>query len=186
MKKIYGFTLFVLICQAASAQKFVPQIKTGTEMGYTVSLGGQTVGFSLKLSSTADSLKMNWEVDDYGSGSYQMSTKSLQSGKGMYLESPQPNATIQVPDNETMAFISKNAFKDITQKREMEFGDLKYVLSKNQLSNITIGDKQLDVVHAEAVNGKTELWILNNPDFPLICKTKNGTYGVDLLLDYIK
>jgi hypothetical protein len=42
------------------------------------------------------------------------------------------------------------------------------------------------VLHAVATNGKTELWILNNPDFPLICKTKNGTAGVDLTLDYIK
>ncbi len=32
-------------------------------MGYTVSLGGQTVGFMLTLSSTADSLKMKWEVE---------------------------------------------------------------------------------------------------------------------------
>lgn len=178
--------LLMLMCRAAAAQKYVPQIKTGTEMGYTVSLGGQTVGFMLTLSSTADSLKMKWEVDDYGSGSYLMSTKSLQSGKSMYLESPQPNATIKVPETETMAFISKNAFKDITQKHEMEFGDVKYVLSDNQLSAVTIDNKPLDLVHAQAVNGKTELWILNNPDFPLICKTKNGTYGVDLVLDYIK
>jgi len=155
-------------------------------MGYTVSLGGQSVGFSLTMSSITDSVKMKWEVEDYGSGNYLMSTKSLQSGTGMYLESPQPNATIKVPDSETMAFISRNAFKDITQKHEMQFGDTKYVLSKDQLSTLKVADKELDVVHAQAANGKTELWILNNPDFPLICKTKNGTYGVDLVLDYIK
>ena len=155
-------------------------------MGYTVSLGGQSIGFSLTMSSIADSVKMKWEVEDYGSGSYLMSTKSLQSGTGMYLESPQPNATIKVPDSETMAFISRNAFKDITQKHEMEFGDTKYVLSADRLSTLKVADKELDVVHAQAANGKTELWILNNPDFPLICKTKNGTYGVDLVLDYIK
>ncbi|WP_448702839.1 hypothetical protein ACFGVR_10835 [Mucilaginibacter sp. AW1-3] len=186
MKKIYGFTLFLLTCQAVSAQKFVPQIKTGTEMGYTISMKDQAVAFSLTLSTTTDSLKMKWRVEDYGSGNYLMSNKSLQSGTGMHLESPEPNSSVELSDSETLAFISKNAFKDITQKREMEFGDVKYVLSKDQLSDIKINNKQLDVVHAQAVNGKTELWILNNPDFPLICKTKNGTAGVDLELDYIK
>ncbi len=186
MKNIYGFIGLLLVCGSASAQKFVPQIKTGTEMGYTVSLGDQKIGFLLTLSSTTDSLKMKWQVDDYGSGNYLMSNKSLQSGKGMYLESPQPDANIKLADTVTMAFISRNAFKQITHNQEMEFGDLKYVLNKNEATSIKIDDKELDVVHAVAVNGKTELWILNNPDFPLICKTKNGTYGVDLLLDYIK
>ncbi|OCX54652.1 hypothetical protein BEL04_10525 [Mucilaginibacter sp. PPCGB 2223] len=186
MKKIYGCLLLALTGQAALAQKFVPQIKSGTEMGYTISLKDQAVAFSLTLSATRDSLKMKWHVEDYGSGNYVMSTKSLQSGIGMHLESPEPNANIELPETETLAFISKDAFKDITQKQEMEFGDVKYVLSKNQLSDIKIGNKQLDVIHAQAANGKTELWILNNPDFPLICKTKNGSEGVDLEIDYIK
>lgn len=155
-------------------------------MGYTISMKDQAVAFSLTVSTTTDSLKMKWQVEDYGSGNYSMSNKSLQSGTEMHLESPEPNSNVELPETETLAFISKNAFKDITQKRAMEFGDVKYVLSKNQLSGIKIDNKELDVVHAEAVNGKTELWILNNPDFPLICKTKNGSYGVDLELDYIK
>jgi hypothetical protein len=33
-----------------------------------------------------------------------------------------------------------------------------------------------------AVDGKSELWILNNADFPLICKSKNTAYGLDLNL----
>jgi hypothetical protein len=186
MKNIYGFTFALLICNLAWAQKIVPQIKVGTEMDYTVSLGGQKVGFSLTVSSIGDSLKMKWEVADYGSGNYLMCAKSLQSGKGMYLQSPRPDENVKLADTETMAFVSKNAFSDMTKHQAMEFGDLKYVLDKKDIAPIKVADGYLDVLHAVATNGKTELWILNNPDFPLICKTKNGTAGVDLTLDYIK
>jgi len=186
MKNIYGFILALLVCNAARAQKFVPQIKAGTEMDYTVSLGGQKVGFALTVSSMGDSLKMKWEVADYGSGNYLMGAKSLQSGKGMYLQSPQPDQNVKLAETETIAFISKNSFNDMTQKQTMEFGDLKYVLDKADKAPIRVADQDLDVLHMVATNGKTELWILNNPDFPLICKTKNGSYGVDLTLDYIK
>jgi len=155
-------------------------------MGYTISMKDQAVAFSLTLSTTPDSLKMKWQVEDYGSGNYLMSTKSLQSGTEMHLEEPEPNSNVELSSTETMAFISKAAFSQITKTHAMVFGDVKYILNKNETATLKVEDKQLDVLHLVAVKGKTELWILNNPDFPLICKTKNGAYGVDFELDYIK
>jgi len=155
-------------------------------MGYTVSMKDQAVAFSLTLSSTADSLKMKWQVEDYGSGSYLMSNKSLQTGTGMHLESPEPGAAVELPEMETLAFISQKEYRDLLKNKVMQFGDLKYALKQDDSQAIKVEDKVLDVLHLVAINGKTELWILNNPDFPLICKTKNGSNGVDLLIDYIK
>jgi hypothetical protein len=67
-----------------------------------------------------------------------------------------------------------------------EFDDLKFTVTKDNTGAVKMGDKTLDVYHAVATNGKGEMWILNNPDFPLVCKTKDNAHGADMLLVSIK
>jgi hypothetical protein len=49
-----------------------------------------------------------------------------------------------------------------------------------------MGDQQLDVLHAVARDETTEMWILNNPAFPLICKLKGNPLGFDFIVNSIK
>ena len=155
-------------------------------MVYTVAQNGDKVLFALNVNSISDSVRMSWEVSKYGSGSYVMAAKSLQSGKKWTLAIPQPDEVTKLPDSETMAFISKVAFADITKNKTMEFDDLKYILDKTPSAPITINNKELDVLHAVSTDGKNEMWILNNPDFPLICKSKDGETGINMTLNSIK
>ena len=49
-----------------------------------------------------------------------------------------------------------------------------------------INDKEADVIHAATANGKVHIWILNNPDFPLICRLTGNPGGIDFDLLSIK
>ncbi|EHQ29577.1 hypothetical protein [Mucilaginibacter paludis] len=186
MKKISVLAIALLSGISVFAQKYVPKIDAGTQMGYTISMNGEKINFLLNVNSIADSVKMTWEVSKYGTGTYVMAAKSLEDGKKMFMQAPQPDEVTKLSDAETMAFISKTAFKSMAKSQTMEFDDLTYTVTKAETSPIKIDNKELDVVHAISADGKNEMWILNNPDFPLICKTKNGTLGADLTLNYIR
>jgi hypothetical protein len=186
MKKICLLIVSIITCSSVFAQKYVPKIDAGTEMGYTISLNGESIPFSLNVNSIGDSVKMTWEVSKYGSGTYVMAAKSLENGIKMYLEAPQPDEVTRLSDSETMAFISKTAFKDMEKNQVMEFDGQEYVLNKKETVFIKVNNKELDVIDAISTDGKNEIWVLNNPDFPLICKTKNTTLGADLTLNYIR
>jgi len=186
MKNILLLVTAIIVFGSVSAQKIVPKIKAGTEVGYTVSMNGDSVLFSLNVNSIGDSVKMTWEVSKYGSGTYLMTAQSLENGNKMTLKAPEPDEITKLSESETMGFISKSAFKNMALTHVMQFDDLKYVLNTDTSSVIKINNKELDVLHATSADGKNEIWVLNNPDFPLICKTKNGAQGADMLLKYIR
>lgn len=186
MKKI-GLLLTAIICyNAALAQKYVPKISAGTALAYTISVNGESIQFQLNVNSISDSVKMTWEVSKYGKGTYVMAVKSLENGSKMILEAPEPDEVTRLSDSQTMAFISRSAFKSMAKNKEMEFDDIKYVLAQDATPAIKVDDKELDVLHAISTDGKNEMWILNYPDFPLICKSRNGTLGAAMTLRSIR
>ena len=49
-----------------------------------------------------------------------------------------------------------------------------------------LGGQPVDVLHVVAQNETTQLWILNNPDFPFVCQIKGNPLGIDIKLNSIK
>jgi hypothetical protein len=185
MKNILLILTAVVSYNCALAQKHVPKISAGTEMGYVISISDEKIPFQLNVTSIGDSVKMAWEVSEYGSGTYVMTSKSLENGKKMILQAPQPGEVTELSDSETMAFVSKSAFKSMVKTNTMQFDDVEYNLSKEVAATLKIDNEELDVLHVVSKDGKSEIWILNNPDFPLICKTINGSLGAEMSLKYI-
>jgi len=186
MKKLSLMILALVLGTTAFGQKFVPTINGNSVISYTFTQNdGQPIPLTLTITSLGAPTKMDWSIDGYGNGSYEMSAKALESGKGMSIATPQPDILTKLPDYKTVACISKEAFNNLVKTQAFEYDDLKYSVTKTDVS-LMLNDKPLDVFHAVATNGKGELWILNNPDFPLICKTKDNAQGVDLNLVSVK
>ena len=181
MKRLNLLLLTMLLGTMAFAQKVVPKIKSNSVINYTLSQNGVDAPMVLTFTSFGDPTKIDWNIEGYGSGSYEMSAKALQSGKGTLPKTPDIDALTKLPDYQTIACISKDAYNDMIKTQAFTFDELKFVV-KPDAQTIKINDKELDVIHAVATNGKGELWILNNPDFPLICKTKDNAHGIDLSL----
>ena len=182
MKKLTFIILGIVLGTTVFAQKIVPKIKGNSVINYIYSSDGQSLPMVLTFNGIGNPTKMDWSIDGYGSGSYEMSAKALQSGKGMDFKAPDPDVLTKLPDYKTVACISKDAFSNLIKNQAFEYNDIKYSVAPTDTANIELNNKPLDVIHAVATNGKGEIWVLNNPDFPLICRTKNNADGTDLNL----
>lgn len=99
---------------------------------------------------------------------------------------PVANVTVTLPSDQTFMMISKNAFKDLSEKRRFEYDNTIYVLKGDTTeSPVTPGGKPLDVLHVVALNETTQFWILNSPDFPFICKIAGNPLGIDADFDRV-
>lgn len=181
MKRLTMMILTLVLGTTVYAQKYVPQIKGNSIINYTLSQNGQDAPMVLTFTGFGNPTKIDWNIDGYGSGSYEMSAKALQSGKGLRPNAPDQDVLTKLPDYQTVACISKDAYTDMINKQEFSFDDLKYSVKADD-AVIKANDQQLDVIHVVATNGKGEMWILKNPDFPLICKTKDNAHGMDVSL----
>lgn len=181
MKKLTLILFTLILGTVVYAQKFVPKVKGNSVINYTLTQNGQDAPMVLTFTGLGNPTKIDWNIDGYGSGSYEMSAKALQSGKGLRPNAPDQDVLTKLPDYQTVACISKDAYNDMLQNQAFSFDDLKYAVKADD-SSFKMKDKDLDVIHVVATNGKGEMWILKNPDFPLICKTKDNAHGMDLTL----
>lgn len=188
MKKI----LITLICALAvvttNAQKIVPQIKNGTVLNYTAHARamGQTVPAFLTITQFEAPLRMKWAIGPLGSGIYEISAKAIQSGTKMALREPGYEEITKLKDNETIAFISKDTFSGLIANKAFELNGQKFTIVTDGAPAFTLADKEVDTFYATTANGKTKIWILNNPDFPLVCKIEGAPQGIDLSLNSVQ
>ncbi|EHQ29576.1 hypothetical protein Mucpa_5504 [Mucilaginibacter paludis DSM 18603] len=174
--------LLVLGTAVFAQKKLNPKIKANSVINYTLTQNGQDAPLVLTFNSLGNPTKFDWNIDGYGSGTFEMTAKALQSGKGTKTNTREPDVITKLPDYQTFACISKDAYNDMLKNQTFEYDGLKYKVALNDSLGFRLKDRDWDVTRVVAVNGKGEIWILNNPDFPLICKTKDNAQGMDLSL----
>jgi len=187
MKKLFlSFTL-TLICVSLFAQKYIPTIKPGTVLNYSVALKnmGQNIDLNLTFTSLGDPIKIQWNVPGYGAGSIEMAAKALESGKKIVLSPPEPDAVTKLKDDEALLLVPRSVYSDAVKNKAFELNGFKFAVITDT-ATYKINNKVTDIIHAVAANGKNEIWILNNPDFPIICQGKGVTRGIDFYLTSIK
>jgi hypothetical protein len=187
MKIIYATALLFCLTATAFAQKYVPQIKNGTVLNYSAHSRafGQDIPLTLTLASITAPVQMKYSVPQLGNGVFEMSAKAMESGKKMAIKEPSTNSVTKLKDDETLAVLSKNTFTNLTTNKTFELNGQTFTVTADT-TVYKINDKEADVFYAVTANGKTKLWILNNPDFPLVCKLQGGPQGIDLSLNSIQ
>jgi hypothetical protein len=128
---------------------------------------------------------MKWTVPGMGEGVFEISAKAIQSGKKMAIKEPGMDDVTKLKDDETLAFLSKDTFTSMVNNKTFELNGQTFNVTADT-APYTINGQEADVFYAVTPNGKTKMWILNNPDFPLICKLQGGPHGIDLSLDSLK
>ncbi|OCX54651.1 hypothetical protein BEL04_10520 [Mucilaginibacter sp. PPCGB 2223] len=187
MKKTGLFVFMLFAIRIAAAQNIVPQIGVGSVLNYTVisTATGQQIPLTLNFISMNDPMKLKWTLTGLGTGSFIIPAKALESGTKMRLEEPMPGTDTQFGDSETIMFISKAAFSDMLKTRQLAINRAKFTVNQTTEA-LQVNDKPIDVYHAVTANGKVEVWILNNPNMPLICKFKGNPGGIDFDLTHYK
>lgn len=187
MKTILILFAFVAVSLNVLAQKYVPQIKTGTVLNYTAYARAfdKTLPAVLTISEINAPMRIKWLINGLGTGTYEISAKAIQSGTKMTLREPGFEEVTKLKDSETLAFLSKDTFTALISNKAFELNGQKFTVTEGAPSYMIDG-KETDTFYAVTANGKTKIWILNNPDFPLICKIEGTPQGIDLALNSVQ
>lgn len=176
-----------LMFSSAFAQQNPVAIKQGTQLDYKFFLYGQTVGIGMTIKSVTDSVLLDWNLRGMAFGSYLVSKEGFENGNKLNLIQPAPSAVIRLAPDETFAVISKSAFRLLMKDKKFVYNNTTYVLQDDKkLPPFKVGDHETDVLHVTGVEEHGELWILNDPDFPLICQMKNNPVGINFTIVAIR
>jgi hypothetical protein len=187
MKKICVLIFALILSNIAVAQKFVPKVGVGTVLNYNIiaTSSGQQIPLVLSVISINDPMKLKWDLPGIGTGSFLIPSKAIESGTKMRLEEPSPNVDTKFKDNETIMFISKSSFAELVKDQTFTINKIKFTVKASD-TPVQINGKDADVLHAVNAKGDVEIWILNNPDFPVICKLTGNPGGIDFDLRTVK
>jgi hypothetical protein len=176
-----------LMFTSAFAQQPASTITPGTKLDYKFFLYGQTVAIGMTVKSVTDSVQLDWNLKGMAYGSYLISKKGFENGSKLNFIQPSHATVLRLADDETFAVISKIAFKTLMRDKKFVYNQTTYVLKsdKNQ-SVFRAGERELDVLHVVGLEEHGELWILNDPDFPLICQVQNNPVGINFTIVGIK
>lgn len=180
---VYIF-LFSLICFRSAAQQSIPVIKAGTQIDYKYNLYGQSAVISMKVRSVCDSIVLDWNMRGYAYGSYLVSAAGFEKGTKINFLQPAPLKQLALAADETFAVISKAAFKALKKDKRFIYNNTTYVLKDEQ--PFKSGDQELDVIHVTGLEEAGDMWILDDPGFPLICQFKNNPLGINFTVTSIK
>ena len=182
MKNTILTILFCGVFQMMSAQNFVPTIKNKTELHYICKLHGQTRTLTLTSKITADALIFNLDTRDVNSNIITKS-EALKNGNALSYNQGEFAPVLNLKPNETFFMISQSAYQDLVKNNRFIYNNTTYVLDQNADQNsITIDGKGVDVMHVIARIDETEMWIVKNPEFPLICKITKNPLGINWTL----
>lgn len=163
-------------------------IKDGTSISYIFKLHGQTRPLNIVVEIKADTVKLNWNLLAYSNlikGSYLIQPEALKNGNSLNFRQPEPEEVIKLKANETFGLISTNALKSLLGRGYFVYNNTTYRLEGSKDDQLRIKGKKVAVLHVIGDIDKTQMWILNNPDFPLICQILNNPLGIDFYISSI-
>jgi len=139
---------------------------------------GQTANITLTILSLSDPYKIRWDIPFVGTGSFEMSATSVQSAAKTLAEEPAADEVTRMKDDQTLLILSKNTYKSAVTTKTFQLNGYTFNV-KSDTATFKINKKDADVFYAVSTKGNRQIWVLNNPDFPLICKSRKVTSYID-------
>jgi hypothetical protein len=188
MKKIiYGLCLLLSV-HAIAQEKYAPVIKQGLALHYAAFVNGQNFPCIFSLDSVAaDYVRVGWNVEGFGSGSWVMKKKSLDNGTRGYWSQPTPGTQEEMGDDQTVLLFSRAQWDALQKDKKINFDQQTYtVKTPSETQQLKISGKMVDAIYLENQNNTTRIWLLNNATFPVLLKIEGNTLGADLTLNSVE
>ena len=144
---------------------------------FVFKLHGQTRKYQFTFSQSNDTLYLHWGIERntrWQSGSYAMPQEALKTAAGLSFLQPEDGRHICLPAQETFALLSATAYQELKSQKEFHYNQTKYRLADTKSQ--AMGYPLLHV--NDSVDG-CEMWIMDNPDFPLIWEIQNNPLGIN-------
>jgi hypothetical protein len=187
LKNILLLSLAALGSVVARAQSPALAVGIGTTFSYNFELHGQHAPFELTIASATDTLKLKWRIRNLAGGTYAVSPTAWQQANALSVAQPLPGPPVRLPDSQTFMMLSKSAYATLLAQHRFEYNNTVYDLRDDLGAHpLLLGGQPLDVLHVVAQGDATELWILRNATFPVICQMAHSPLGVNMVLTAVK
>jgi hypothetical protein len=182
MKNTILTLILCVMYQAGIAQNYVPSIKNNTVLHYICKLHGQTRTLTLTTKTGKDKLVL--DLDTRGVKSSIVTTaEGLKNGNELSFNQGEYAPVLNLKPTETFFMISQSAYQDLLKNKQFIYNNTIYVLDENTTTNnVDLEGKLLDTLHVVAQIDETEMWIVKNPTYPLICKITKNPLGINFTL----
>lgn len=171
--------LFCTVFQKTAAQNYIPEIKNNTVLNYVCKLHGQTRTLTLTAQTANGGLAFKLETRGVKS-SIVMLPEAVKNGTELSFNQGENAPVINLKPAETFFMISRSAYQDLIKNGSFIYNNTTYVLDKSEdKSPVSIDGKTVDAFHVIAQIDETEMWIVKNPEFPLICKIIKNPLGIN-------
>jgi hypothetical protein len=182
MRNIILAIIFCSLFQAVKAQNYMPTIKNKTELNYVCKLHGQTRTLTLTATKVTDTLVLELITRDVKS-SIITTPEGLKNGNALCYNQGETSPVLALKPNETFFMISRSAYQDLLKDKKFIYNNTTYVLDQSVDKNLFwIDGKVVDTLHVIAQIDETEMWIIKNADYPLICKMTKNPLGINFTL----
>jgi hypothetical protein len=184
MKK-FLFLLFIVGCMSVKAQQNgLSAIQKGSKLNYIVYVNGDEVPLSVTLDSiTTNYVKFGWSIAGYGSGGWIMKKPSLDKGNRNALEQPGLGMDTELRDNEVILLLSRATWASIQSEKKAEIDQQVFNLAKPASDQkLLINGKAVDALFVQNPTSGAKMWILNQPELPILLKIQGNAAGYDIEL----
>ncbi|MEP7095927.1 MAG: hypothetical protein ABI793_17815, partial [Flavobacterium sp.] len=176
--------LTIILCamhQIGIAQNYVPSIKNNTQLHYICKLHGQTRTLTLTTKIANDTLVLNLDTRGVKSSIITM-PEALKNGNTLSFNQGEYSPVLKLKPTETFFMISQSAYQDLLKNKKFIYNNTTYVLDETDKKSVDMEGKVLDTLHVIAQIDETEMWIVKNPEYPLICKVTKNPLGINWTL----
>ncbi len=178
MKNIIATFLFFAFYQTGISQNYIPTIKNNTELNYVCKLHGQTR--TLTLNAQLENGGLAFKLDTRGvKSTIVMLPEAVKNGTELSFNQGEYAPVLNLKPTETFFMISRSAYQDLLKNGLFVYNNTTYVLDKKNNNDFSIDGKLVDALHVIAQIDETEMWIVKNPEYPLICKIIKNPLGIN-------
>ncbi|KAF2336623.1 hypothetical protein [Flavobacterium ginsenosidimutans] len=179
MKNILLMIIFCTVYQKGTAQNYIPTLKNNTQLHYVCKLHGQTRTLQLTTETSKEELAFKLETKGVKSKIVMLS-EAVKNGNALSFNQGEYAPVLNLKPNETFFMISQSAYQNLVKNNSFVYNNTTYILDKNEDKNgVLIDGKSIDALHVKAQIDETEMWIVKNPEFPLICKIIKNPLGIN-------
>lgn len=182
MKNIILAFLFFAFYQTGISQNYIPTIKNNTELHYICKLHGQTRTLQLTAETADNTLAFKLETRGVKS-KIVMLHEAVKNGNALSFNQGEYAPVLNLKPTETFFMISQSAYQDLVKNNSFVYNNTTYVLDRNEDKNgVSTDGKLIGALHVIGQIDETEMWIIKNPEYPLICKIIKNPLGINFAL----
>ena len=163
------------------------QIKKGSKLTYNISTSDRDIPFLIIVDSISPAfVRLKWQVEGHGDGSWSMKSKSLETGNRGAWEDPQVGTDTELPEEQTVLLLSNTGYNSLLTKGKTEYDQQSYTVKQpTEQQQIKLNGKVVETFYMESDNGNSRIWVLKNSSFPAILKIEGNPVGPNLFIQQI-